>query len=278
MSSISRVPATDVFKLTKFLDNGNGNVLFRGKLTDLQPNTTYFYRAYTYDNINYNYGDICTFEIGVPFEDKPNTSCPDSNHPHMIDLGLPSGTKWACCNVGASKPEGYGLYFAWGETKGYTGDISDGRLFDWASYKWCNGSSTTLTKYCTKSDYGTVDNKTVLDAEDDAAHVNWGGSWRMPTRADSKELFDNTTNEMTTQNGVNGQLFTSKVNGNSIFLPAAGVRWGSYIDRIGSSGLYWSSSLNERYPFCAYYLNFYLGNVSVDYGDHEIGYPVRPVR
>ncbi|MBR6016482.1 MAG: hypothetical protein IK067_05060, partial [Prevotella sp.] len=99
------------------------------------------------------------------------------NGHEYVDLGLPSGTLWATCNVGAETPEDYGLYFAWGETVGYTGDTSDGRLFDWANYKWCDGSNTTLTKYCNNSEKGKdgfTDDKTVLDPEDDAATANWG--------------------------------------------------------------------------------------------------------
>jgi len=151
-----------------------------------------------------------------------------------VDLGLPSGTKWANMNVGATAPEDYGLYFAWGETMGYTSDTSDGHSFDWENYKWCNGSGKTLTKYCTTSDYGTVDNKMVLDLEDDAAYLNWGDKWRMPTITEIQELLDNTTSEWTTQNGVYGRKFTSKSNGNAVFLPAAGYRYGSLIAlRVG---------------------------------------------
>ena len=98
-----------------------------------------------------------------------------------VDLGLPSGLKWATCNVGATKPEEYGNYYAWGETTPQTDCY-------WSTYKWCNGSYNTMTKYCTDSDYGTVDNKTVLDPEDDAAAVNMGGKWRMPTDEEFLEL------------------------------------------------------------------------------------------
>ena len=191
-----------------------------------------------------------------------------------VDLGLPSGTLWANMNLGAEKPEDYGSYFAWGETTGYT---TDGHTFDWASYKWCNGSWGTLTKYCNNSEHGTVDNKTVLDAEDDAAHVNWGGSWRVPTLADFQELLDNTTNEWTTQNGVNGRKFTSKTNGNSIFLPAAGYRCDSYLDDVGSFGRYRSSSFVERRPNDAYYLFFSSSSAWGNYGDRCNGLTVRPV-
>jgi hypothetical protein len=129
-----------------------------------------------------------------------------------VDLGL--SVKWATCNVGATKPEEYGDYFAWGET-------TPKDAYDWSTYKWCNGGPSTQTKYCTNSSYGTVDNKTTLDLSDDAACANWGGSWRMPTRAEQDELRNNCTWTWTTQNGVNGYKVTG-TNGNSIFLPAAG--------------------------------------------------------
>ena len=103
-----------------------------------------------------------------------------------VDLGLPSGLKWAVCNVGADSPEGYGFYFAWGETETKS-------RYSWNTYKWCNGSYYTQTKYCTNSSYGTVDNKTTLDLSDDAARANWGGSWRMPTKAEQDELRNNCT-------------------------------------------------------------------------------------
>ena len=195
-----------------------------------------------------------------------------------VDLGLPSGTKWANMNVGAKKVEDYGLYFAWGETVGYTSDTSDGHVFDWASYKWCNGSSTTLTKYCNKDSYGTVDNKTVLDLEDDAAYVNWGSAWRMPTGTEVKELIDNTTSTWTTVNGVKGRRFTSKTNGNSIFLPAAGHRWGSSLGSAGKFGAYLSSSLPESHPYRAYILYFGSGNAYWENSDRSEGQSVRPVR
>ena len=132
-------------------------------------------------------------------------------HEHeYVDLGL--SVKWATCNMGASSPEEYGDYYAWGETETKS-------TYDWNTYKWCKGSENTLTKYCTDSDYGTVDNKTVLDPEDDVAHVKWGGNWRMPTDAEIEELRENCIWKWTTQNGKNGYKVTSKKNGNSIFLP-----------------------------------------------------------
>ena len=161
-------------------------------------------------------------------------SCPDDRHPHLIDLGLPSGTKWACCNVGATKPEEYGGYYAWGETE-------EKEYYDWSTYKWCNGSYDSQTKYCTDSSYGTVDDNTSLDPEDDVAHVKWGGSWRMPTNDQRKELFANCSSEWTSLNGVNGRFFISP-NGNSIFLPAGGDRMFYNTEDSGKYGEYWLST------------------------------------
>ena len=194
------------------------------------------------------------------------------NH-EFVDLGLPSGTLWATCNVGANAPEEYGDYFAWGETapKDYHG---------WSTYKWCNGSSTTMTKYCTNSSYGYngfVDNKRELDPEDDAAYVNWGPSWRMPTLEQQQELIDNCTWTWTTQNGVNGRLFTGP-NGNTMFLPAAGYRWSDSLYIAGSWGYYWSRTLNSSIPSNAYYLNFNSGYVFWDYYYRNNGFTVRAVR
>ena len=187
-----------------------------------------------------------------------------------VDLGLPSGLKWATCNVGASKPEDYGGYYAWGETQ-------EKSNYDWNTYKWCKGSYDTITKYCTTSGYGTVDNKTVLDPEDDVAHVKWGGTWRMPTLDEQKELLNNCTWTWTTQNGVNGYKITGP-NGNSIFLPAAGCRIGSEVYDRGSYGNYWSSSLNGYYSNYACYLLFDSGYHDWNYYYHRYyGHSVRPV-
>ena len=188
-----------------------------------------------------------------------------------IDLGLPSGLKWASFNVGASKPEEYGCYYAWGETE--EKDVYG----DWTTYKWSNGSSDSLTKYCTTSSQGSVDNKTVLDLEDDVAHVKWGGNWRMPTQDEVNELLDNTTSEWTNLNGVNGRKFTSKTNGNSIFLPATGVFWDSGIFNAGSGGWYWSSSLYESNPYRSFDLNFGSEDAGCYNNNRTDGRTVRPV-
>lgn len=192
-----------------------------------------------------------------------------------IDLGLPSGIKWASCNIGAEKPEDYGNYYAWGE-------VLPKEYYSWATYKYANGTSEEapkLTKYCNKANYGDngfIDNKTTLDPEDDAAHVNWGGSWRMPTDAEWQELQDNCTWTWTTQNGINGYRVTSKTNSNSIFLPAAGYRNVTFLATVGLSGYYWSSSLYESGPDYAWYLFFPSARV---YGDdyRYYGQSVRPV-
>ncbi len=197
---------------------------------------------------------------------KDDNACDDANHVHAVDLGL--SVKWACCNVGATKPEEYGGYYAWGETE----EKSDYR---WDTYKWCNGSGYSLTKYCTNSDYGRVDNKTVLDPEDDVAHVKWGGSWRMPTFEEQKELLDECTWEWTELNGVNGYHVTGP-NGNSIFLPAAGVRHRSELYLRGAYGYYWSSSLYD-YNSYACHLSFHdVYHVWSHHGRFD-GLSVRPV-
>ena len=195
-----------------------------------------------------------------------------ANGHEWVDLGLPSGTKWATTNVGANTPEGYGNYYAWGET-------TTKSPYNWSNYKWCNGSSSSMTKYCTSSSYGTVDNKTTLDLSDDAAYVNWGSSWRMPTRAEQDELRNTsyTTWTWTTQNGVKGYKVTSKTNGNSIFLPAAGYRSISGLYYAGSYGYYWSSSLSTDYSDSAYYLFIKSSNVISDFYYRVDCQSVRPV-
>ena len=190
-----------------------------------------------------------------------------------VDLGLPSGLLWATCNVGADSPEDYGDYFAWGETE--TKDD-----YDWSTYKWCNGSGDNLTKYNTYSNYGTVDNKTVLDLEDDASHVSWGGGWRTPTSAEWQELYDNTYNVWTTDGNVAGRKFISlKEADKFIFLPAAGRRHGTSLNGAGSDGLYWSSSLYSSFPYGAYYVYFDSSDVFPrDSNYRDYGFTVRPVR
>ena len=156
------------------------------------------------------------------------------NHEY-VDLGLPSGTLWATCNVGASKPEEFGDYFAWGE-------IEPKETYGFDNYKWGNEK---MTKYCAFKENGMVDNKTILDSEDDAATANWGSKWCTPSYEQILELMnsENTTQEWTTLNDVNGLLITSKKNGNTIFLPATGIRNDGSFVYGGITGGYWSRSL-----------------------------------
>lgn len=184
-----------------------------------------------------------------------------------VDLGL--SVKWASCNVGATKPEEYGDYFAWGEVK-------PKGVYSWETYKYCNGSYNTFTKYNKDSRYGRVDYKTTLEAQDDVATVNWGSNWRMPTKAEQDELRNNCTWDWTTQNGVKGYKVIGP-NGNSIFLPAAGCMNNSDIFNAGSFGLYWSSSLDTGYPSGAYDVRFYSDYVGWSGLSRYDGLSVRPV-
>ena len=193
-----------------------------------------------------------------------------------VDLGLPSGTLWATCNVGANSPEEYGDYFAWGE-------IEPKDNYSWSTYKYCKGSNDTMTKYCAQSDYGYngfTDGKKELDPEDDAAAVNWGSNWRMPSFSQIIELYNSsyTTTTWTTQNGINGRKITSNSNGNSIFLPAAGYRNDTSLYGAGSYGLYWSRSLNTSRPPGEYYLCFGSGYFDWHFSHRVYGQSVRPVR
>jgi hypothetical protein len=162
-----------------------------------------------------------------------------------VDLGLPSGTKWATMNVGATKPEEYGLYFAWGDTQGYTasqvGSGEGQKVFAWADYKWSKDGGTTMSKY------NATDGKTVLDLEDDAARANWGGSWKIPTAEQFQELIDSTEKRWTTVNNVNGYEFAKSgdttFSGDTLFIPAAGDADRGSIYNVGDIGYVWSNSL-----------------------------------
>ncbi len=194
-----------------------------------------------------------------------NTTGTANGHGY-VDLGLPSGLKWATCNVGANKPEEYGNYYAWGET-------TTKSTYNWSTYKWCNGSYTTLSKY------NTVDKKTVLELADDAARANWGGQWRMATDAEWTELRENCTWTWTDDyngTGVAGRIVTSKTNGNSIFLPAAGFRLNGNLGDVGLNGNFWSSSLNAINSPDAWVVYYYSG-VSRTAGTRACGRSVRPV-
>ena len=197
----------------------------------------------------------------------------EENGHTWVNLGLPSGLKWASCNVGATTPEDYGNYYAWGE-------VLPKADYSWATYKYANGNYDKLTKYCYSKSYGDngfTDDKTTLDPEDDAAHVNWGGEWRMPTDAEWTELRNNCTWTWATQSGVNGYQVSSKTNGNSIFLPAAGYRYDTDLNDAGSYGDYWSSSLYTGYPNYAWGVYFSSDDVGRNGYGRNGGQSVRPV-
>ena len=189
-----------------------------------------------------------------------------ANGHKYVDLGL--SVKWATMNVGATTPEDYGDYFAWGETK------TKG-TYVWGNYFDTNDVGNTFTKYNNEG------GKTVLDPEDDAAHVNWGGSWRMPTQAEWQELYNNCTWTWTTQNGINGYKFTSKKAGYTdkfIFLPAAGSCRGSDLYNVGSLGFYWSSLLFDYGSDAACGLKFDSDGFRLNGGgNRRLGLSVRPV-
>lgn len=215
-------------------------------------------------------------------------SDPFNGHAY-VDLGLKDEQGhtiyWATCNVGATTPEDYGDYFAWGETEPYyqAGHSQDSPCsswktgktgYNWANYKWCNGDYYTQTKYCTSVDYGTVDNKTVLELEDDAATQNWGGNWRMPTKDEQDQLRTSCT---WTWNSTKKGYTVTGPNGNSIFLPAAGYRSDSDLNYAGSNGYYWSSSLGPSLSHFAYYLYFNSWSQDTDDYTRYLGRSVRAV-
>ena len=164
--------------------------------------------------------------------------CPDENHPHMIDLGLPSGTKWSCCNVGASVPEEFGGYYAWGETE-------EKDEYFVSDYKYAvlddkNGNILHVDRHkfrCLDIGYN------ICGTKYDVAHVKWGGSWRMPKRQELVELIEKCVGYWKTYNGVNGYLFVGP-NRNRIFMPAAGYRLCSGLIN-GSNGNYWTGAITS---------------------------------
>lgn len=199
--------------------------------------------------------------------------------PDAVDMGL--GVKWASCNLGATSPEEYGDYYAWGETGTYyqdggaqsgTPDWKSGKDegYVWTSYAWSDSNGWTMTKYNPE-----VDNKKDLEPEDDVVRSVLGGNWRMPSMSDWLAL----TNEdnctwVWTGNGYN---VTSNITHNSIFLPAAGVRSGLSLDDSGVRGCYWSSSINTCYPVDARYVVITADGYDMDEGERCFGVSVRPV-
>ena len=257
---------TDSQSLTETIQGDPGTVGFTATLTELQPGTTYFCRAYATNENGTGYGEIKTF----------TTPSGEYGGHAYIDLGLSSGTLWATCNVGADRPEGYGNYYAWGET-------TPKDEYTWSTYQHANGTTDDdpkLTKYCNDAGYGDggfVDNLTTLELEDDAASVNWGTGWRMPTREEIKELVDSCIWAWEEPNGIAGYRVTSR-NGNSIFLPASGLHYADAFISEGSSANYWSNTLEQgalpiEVSNIAMFTNSY--NVSGVY--RYLGYSVRAI-
>lgn len=185
--------------------------------------------------------------------------CPDNNHPHAIDLGLPSGTKWCCCNVGATSPEAYGGYYAWGETSEKSTYTED----NYAYYDSNSGEYINIGEEISGTQY-------------DVAHVRMGGAWRMPSLTQLQELISNCTHKWTQHNGVNGQLVTGP-NGGQVFFPAAGYRWDVDLYDDGSCGGYWSGSLFSGYGDNVFDLIFKSGNLDWNYYGCSGGLSVRAV-
>ena len=213
--------------------------------------------AYTFHNgiksnkVYFKTGTDGTTAEALKWSEVPTTGT--INGHEWVDLGLPSGLKWATCNVGAETPDEYGDYYAWGETE--------------TKAEYTVGNSVT---------YGEQMSDISGNAQYDAATANWGGSWRMPTEAEQQELINNCTWEWTTQNNVNGYRVTG-TNGNSIFLPAAGYRNGSSLSLVGSRGYCWSSTPDEGGINSAWYLNVSSGGHGMGYNDRSRGRSVRPV-
>jgi len=237
-------------------------------ITGLEPGTQYHLRAYALCGSDYYYGDDKRFTTK---EGNGGGDDGTYNGHAYVDLGLPSGTYWAACNMGANAPEDYGSYFAWGEVFPKT-------TYDWTTYKYSNGSSNSLTKYCNNPAFGYngfIDELSALLPEDDAVSVNWGGGWYLPSVEQWQELIDYTTHDMITQNGVKGFLFTAS-NGNSLFLPNAGLYNDNVIYSIGRLSIFWSNSIDPELPYCAFAFGFQSGVVT-GHHNRQSGASVRAV-
>jgi hypothetical protein len=258
---------TSANNLLQTVQSGSGTGSFTASLTGLTSSTTYYYKAYATNSEGTAYGEVLSFTT-ISYSEPTGYV----NGYGYVDLGLSSGTKWAICNVGANSPSEYGNYYAWGETTTKT-------TYSWSTYRYCKGSSSTMTKYCDNSEYGNngfTDDQTTLLTSDDAAKANWGIGWRTPTTSEMNELFNNCTFIWTTLNGVNGCLLTGP-NGNSIFLPAAGYRDGSEINNTGLYGYYWENSLVPNYSFAAWRILIRSSGSNFSLLNRSFGLSVRPV-
>ena len=232
---------------------------FSISMTELLPSTTYYIRAFAVTATGTFYGEEFSFTT--------------LDH-DRVDLGLPSGTLWATCNIGAFADWVSGSYFAWGETE------TKG-IYDWSTYQYCNGSENMLTKYCNDASYGYngfTDSLTILQPGDDAATAKWGSDWRTPTHEDWQELLDNTTQTwVTTSNGTKGIVFRGS-NGKAIFLPVTDTRPSSTYPGYYNNGYYWSSSLGTEFPNEAECFTFYSQTCHIGNCLRYFGLAVRPVR
>ena len=263
-------------------DPESHRVVFRLPLpcNSLDAHTEYHVWPYIAVNTSFNYGEPFVFMTGDVKEDLHYVI------PEPIDLGL--SVKWASFNLGASKPEEYGDYFAWGETKPYYTSLEPliwkpeaKEGYDWRSYSLCMGSFESQIKYCTDSYIGYdgfVDGKTTLELKDDAAHENLGGDWRMPTNVELEELLNNCAAEEVSQNDIKGYMFTGP-SGKSIFLPYSGfiINTDFVMNSREKSGTYWSSSLLGSHPDEAFYLYVHSRVKSVPSYQRYIGFSIRPV-
>ena len=231
--------------LTQNIQSGSGMGSFTANITGLSYNTTYYYKAYATNSVGTCYGEIMTFTTTAQTTGTANGHI-------WVDLGLPSGTLWATCNIGANNPEDCGNYYAWGET-------------------------VTKSSY-TEANYSYSNNPATLPASADAAAASWGSSWRMPTVSEMQELLNYCTLTWVNQSGVDGCLFIG-TNGNSIFLPAAGDFYGSELYNVGSVGYYWSSNRSGSYAGGSYASGLLLesNHFEIAFSDRYSGHPVRPV-
>ena len=186
----------------------------------------------------------------------------------VVDLGL--SVKWASCNLGADSPEKNGNYYAWGE-------VGTKKEYNWQTYRWCKDAYDTQTKYNTKYEFGVIDYKIQLEKCDDAAYMQLGGKWRIPTVQEWFELYEKCIWNRATMNGIKGYMVTSRINNNSIFLPFSGFRYNDAIGDVGKFGFYWSSSLDPHDPDRAWSADLSADNHIMFAIMRYRGYSVRPV-
>ena len=276
------------------LTSSNGNYIFLPAAGSGSGSSLYYKGSYGYVwssslySVGSPYAFSCYFSSGGFNPDSRNSRCngfsvrgvyvdneiKNKKNMEYVDLGLPSGKKWAKCNLGATSEEESGLYYQWGDTVGYTAEqVGANKEFNWANYKWSvGGSSSNFSKY------NSLDNKTKLDLEDDAAYVALGGNWRIPTKEDLNELADNTISSITSINGIRGIKLISRINGNHIFLPLPGYIHDGMLRRDGSVYI-WSSEGIEIFGTALYICT--MDNEEIIYGtstySRYFGHSIRPI-